>query len=127
NRVVLIVLDARDLAVASRGDLDALDRSVGRGVRPRVLLAVHLAGEADLLELLIRSVILPPVDCAVLVLVYFDSHHSRAVHVAPRIDDAVPIRVIFEETELSGFLIVLSSYTLGVRFAASPITGRNKH
>src|SRR5262249_12095558 len=61
ERVVLVVLDARDRAVAPRRDLDAIDRAVGTRVRPGVFLAVILPRKADLHDLLIGAVVLPAI------------------------------------------------------------------
>src|SRR5262249_62023855 len=107
----LIVLDARNLSVAPRRRLDPFDRAVGAWIRPGVRLAVVGARGANLLELLIGSVVLPPVDRAVLVLVDLDADDARAVHVAPGVDRAVAVRVVLQERQLPGGLVVLGRDT----------------
>src|SRR5207248_6144135 len=115
----------RDLAVALRRGFDPFDRAVGAGVRPRVLLAVVRAREAYFLELLAGAVVLPPVDGAVLVLVDFDTDDARAVHVAPGVDLAVAVRVVFQERQLSRRLVVFGGDPLP-RFDAVAVAGRGE-
>src|SRR3954463_6437803 len=64
--VVGVVLRSRNFTVAPRRDFGAFDLAVGTGKRPRVFLAVVRTREADLLQLLAITVVLPPVDGAVL-------------------------------------------------------------
>src|SRR5262245_9622907 len=73
QRVLPIVFDAGHLAVAARRDLDAVDRAVRLHVGPGVFPAIVQPGFADLLQLLIGSVVLPAVDLAVFVLVDLDA------------------------------------------------------
>src|SRR5207245_1013726 len=65
GEVLFIVLGAADLPVAPGRNLDALDLSVGTGVGPGVLLAVVRPGKSNFFELLIRAVVLPPIDLPV--------------------------------------------------------------
>src|SRR5947208_9785987 len=63
----LVVFRARHSPVAARRVLDAFGRATGAGKGPRVFPPVARPREADLLELLVRSVVLPTVNLAVLV------------------------------------------------------------
>ena len=104
--VLLVVLETVHFAVATRGHVDADNRAVRSGIRPRVFLAVVRPGEADLLELLIGPVVLPAIDFAVFVLVDLDPEDAGAVHVAHRVDLAVAVRVVFQNLKAAGDLVV---------------------
>ena len=104
--ILLVVLDAIDLAVALVGEVDAGGGTVRIRVRPRVHLAVVQPRQADLQELLIGSVIFPPIDLPVFVLVDFNSNHAGAVHVAPRVENAVVVGVIFQQRQPARLLVV---------------------
>src|SRR5581483_6342727 len=110
-----ITFDARHLAIAARRDVDPNDGAAGVGVRPRVFLAVIRPREADLLELAIRRVVLPPVDATVFILVDVDPDNTGAVHVAPGVDGAVVIRVVLQQGQLAGFVVVFRCYRLFAR------------
>src|SRR5262249_1115662 len=101
-----VVLDARDLAVAAGRGLDPLDRSISGGIGPCVRFAVVRLREPNLLELRIGGVVLPAVDRAVLVLVDLDTDDTHAVHVAPGVYDAVAVRVVLEQRQSAGRLVV---------------------
>ncbi len=97
---------AGHLAVAIRGDLHPADAAVWRSIGPRIHLAVVLAREADLLDLLIGGVVLPAIDLAVTVAVDFDPDDAGAVHVAPGVDLPVLLRVELQHRQLPGRLVV---------------------
>ena len=103
---LLVMLDARHLAVPLCGDFDARDEAVGAEIRPRVLRSVVGAREADLLQLLVRVVMLPALDLSVLVFINFDTYDARAVHVAERVGLAVAVRIVFQQLQTAGRLVV---------------------
>ena len=107
QRALLVVLRPGHLAVAGGRKLDPRDRSVGRRIGPAVFFAAVGPREANLLELLPVVVILPAVDLAVPVLIDLDPHDPRAVHVAPGIHLAGTLRVVLEELQLAGRLVIL--------------------
>ena len=61
---------------------------------------------SDLFELLGGVVVLPAFDLAVFVVVDFDADDAGAVHVAPGVDLAVAVGVVFQELQLPGELVV---------------------
>src|SRR4029079_9999673 len=84
------------------------------------------ARETDLFELLTVAVVLPAVDGTVLVLVDFDPDDACAVHVAPGVDLAVAVRVVLEERQLAGLLVVLRGDALA-RLRVATIAGGDRH
>jgi hypothetical protein len=106
DTIALEMFDTRDLSVPPRRHFNALDRACRAGERPRVLFAVLGSRETDFLDLLIDPVVLPAVDLAVFVGIDIDTHGARAVHVTPRINRAISVRVVLEKLELPGFGVV---------------------
>ena len=79
-------------------------RSVRPGVGPGVFLPVVRARRSSLFELLVGVVVLPAIQSAVFVVVDFNAQDPRAVHVAPCVDLAVPVGVVFQQLEFPGQL-----------------------
>ena len=122
KRVSGVAFDARNFSVASPRDLYAHDGAARIRIRPGIFLSVARPREPDFLELLVGAVVFPAIDLAVSVLVDFDLHDARAVHVADGVDLAIAFTVVFEPLEPACSGVVLRRHAFrGIR--GRPVTG----